>query len=325
MTITNGQCNMMTKVKWSSFSPLVLVTLNVTLFYLLLFVNVTLCQSNNNNNIINNNNGTLPSSIPLSSHITTTLKPRRSNLPSSLSNLHPPNSSIQPLIRIRSSPSSTLSLSNGNNNNSPRPPRRSTTLPVSNGSTLTPSSPLILSNPPTSPSPIASLIVTNAPTTTISTTVDAVTVDSVIINSPAVASIAADATATDDEDDGREEEVTTNVNNNDLNENTSASLMNVTSSTTLTSKSTDSMIENESKEKEKRTFTPSSPPSVPTTSSMSSGLNHGIFLNEQPHANGLGQWTGESSDRFLRAEMQRYDGWYNNLAHPDWGSIGTLK
>lgn len=22
------------------------------------------------------------------------------------------------------------------------------------------------------------------------------------------------------------------------------------------------------------------------------------------------------------ADKQRYDGWYNNLAHPDWGSIG---
>jgi hypothetical protein len=24
------------------------------------------------------------------------------------------------------------------------------------------------------------------------------------------------------------------------------------------------------------------------------------------------------------SEMQRYDGWYNNLAHPAWGSIGEL-
>ena len=23
------------------------------------------------------------------------------------------------------------------------------------------------------------------------------------------------------------------------------------------------------------------------------------------------------------AEYQRYDGWYNNLAHPHWGSVGT--
>ena len=27
------------------------------------------------------------------------------------------------------------------------------------------------------------------------------------------------------------------------------------------------------------------------------------------------------SDRAF-AEKQRYDGWYNNLAHPDWGSAG---
>ena len=24
----------------------------------------------------------------------------------------------------------------------------------------------------------------------------------------------------------------------------------------------------------------------------------------------------------MYAEKQRYDGWYNNLAHPTWGSIG---
>lgn len=93
----------------------------------------------------------------------------------------------------------------------------------------------------------------------------------------------------------------------------------------------ESLMENESNEK--RGFTPS-PPSVNgvvvahgTSSSTSGPLNHGIFLNQQPHhANGPGpgQLSGESSDRFLRAEMQRYDGWYNNLAHPDWGSLGTL-
>lgn len=22
------------------------------------------------------------------------------------------------------------------------------------------------------------------------------------------------------------------------------------------------------------------------------------------------------------SEKQRYDGWYNNLAHPDWGTVG---
>lgn len=25
------------------------------------------------------------------------------------------------------------------------------------------------------------------------------------------------------------------------------------------------------------------------------------------------------------SEKQRYDGWYNNLAHPDWGSVGKFK
>lgn len=28
----------------------------------------------------------------------------------------------------------------------------------------------------------------------------------------------------------------------------------------------------------------------------------------------------EPIDGFI--EKQRYDGWYNNLAHPEWGSIG---
>ena len=33
-------------------------------------------------------------------------------------------------------------------------------------------------------------------------------------------------------------------------------------------------------------------------------------------------------DVFLRGmslmyERQRYDGWYNNMAHPDWGAVGT--
>jgi len=25
---------------------------------------------------------------------------------------------------------------------------------------------------------------------------------------------------------------------------------------------------------------------------------------------------------YSQTEKQRYDGWYNNLAHPDWGSVG---
>lgn len=29
-----------------------------------------------------------------------------------------------------------------------------------------------------------------------------------------------------------------------------------------------------------------------------------------------------NGDMFFKAEMQRYDGWYNNLAHPAWGSTG---
>jgi len=34
-------------------------------------------------------------------------------------------------------------------------------------------------------------------------------------------------------------------------------------------------------------------------------------------------WDNESSLE-SEIEMQRYDGWYNNLAHPAWGSIGEL-
>ena len=25
----------------------------------------------------------------------------------------------------------------------------------------------------------------------------------------------------------------------------------------------------------------------------------------------------------LRLERQRYDGWYNNMAHPEWGAVGN--
>ena len=30
------------------------------------------------------------------------------------------------------------------------------------------------------------------------------------------------------------------------------------------------------------------------------------------------------SGRKMQFEKQRYDGWYNNLAHPGWGSVGEL-
>lgn len=30
-----------------------------------------------------------------------------------------------------------------------------------------------------------------------------------------------------------------------------------------------------------------------------------------------------NGDMYFKAEMQRYDGWYNNLAHPAWGSTGN--
>lgn len=29
-------------------------------------------------------------------------------------------------------------------------------------------------------------------------------------------------------------------------------------------------------------------------------------------------------EMYFKAEMQRYDGWYNNLAHPAWGSTGEF-
>lgn len=30
-------------------------------------------------------------------------------------------------------------------------------------------------------------------------------------------------------------------------------------------------------------------------------------------------------DMYFMSEMQRYDGWYNNLAHPRWGSTGKWQ
>lgn len=30
-------------------------------------------------------------------------------------------------------------------------------------------------------------------------------------------------------------------------------------------------------------------------------------------------YTGK---RYAFTEKQRYDGWFNNLAHPDWGTVG---
>lgn len=29
-----------------------------------------------------------------------------------------------------------------------------------------------------------------------------------------------------------------------------------------------------------------------------------------------------SDQHYSRLERQRYDGWFNNLAHPEWGSVG---
>lgn len=32
------------------------------------------------------------------------------------------------------------------------------------------------------------------------------------------------------------------------------------------------------------------------------------------------------SDQLLsKTEKQRHDGWFNNLAHPDWGSVGKFQ
>ena len=31
--------------------------------------------------------------------------------------------------------------------------------------------------------------------------------------------------------------------------------------------------------------------------------------------------SGAQDDRYVY-EKQRYDGWFNNMAHPEWGSIG---
>ena len=31
---------------------------------------------------------------------------------------------------------------------------------------------------------------------------------------------------------------------------------------------------------------------------------------------------GHRDEYGLKLERQRYDGWYNNMAHPDWGAVG---
>ncbi len=33
--------------------------------------------------------------------------------------------------------------------------------------------------------------------------------------------------------------------------------------------------------------------------------------------------SSASSSAAYQYERQRYDGWFNNMAHPQWGSIGT--
>lgn len=38
-----------------------------------------------------------------------------------------------------------------------------------------------------------------------------------------------------------------------------------------------------------------------------------------------GATTFHNSDEILsQTEKQRYDGWFNNLAHPEWGSVGKF-
>ncbi|KAJ9591678.1 hypothetical protein L9F63_001765, partial [Diploptera punctata] len=32
-----------------------------------------------------------------------------------------------------------------------------------------------------------------------------------------------------------------------------------------------------------------------------------------------------SKRQYSYTEKQRYDGWFNNLAHPEWGSVGYVK
>lgn len=41
---------------------------------------------------------------------------------------------------------------------------------------------------------------------------------------------------------------------------------------------------------------------------------------------GSGQPTRQGRrDMYFMEEMQRYDGWYNNLAHPNWGTTGKFR
>jgi hypothetical protein len=42
-----------------------------------------------------------------------------------------------------------------------------------------------------------------------------------------------------------------------------------------------------------------------------------FFARRQPFPNG-------HDDRYVY-EKQRYDGWFNNMAHPEWGSVGKKR
>ncbi len=49
-----------------------------------------------------------------------------------------------------------------------------------------------------------------------------------------------------------------------------------------------------------------------------------FFVGRRPlEAHESSKARGNADDRYVY-EKQRYDGWFNNMAHPEWGSVGTL-
>lgn len=58
----------------------------------------------------------------------------------------------------------------------------------------------------------------------------------------------------------------------------------------------------------------------------SSSVHYGSNVFNFPGEEGMGALSSRRNRKmFFMAEMQRYDGWYNNLAHPRWGSTGKLR
>jgi hypothetical protein len=60
---------------------------------------------------------------------------------------------------------------------------------------------------------------------------------------------------------------------------------------------------------------------LPALILQTSGLLQFVICAAEDAANAGGRKTVSSSPMHNRYEQQRYDGWYNNLGHPDWGAV----